>query len=186
MTDSQISRIQELIDNNVGDNSRLHHIKDTLEKGKTLYDSDHIYLDSLLKRYFAVKEEPNEKETVSETTFADTDESVEPEKKENSSNDDISILKRKVESLEYNLEQIKKKKKISYVDAIAGAISLTIGIAMVSFGMIAGSSFLFNSADIGYGYGTSGSNSLIMMIGWAVFWIGLLPTVVGVRWISRA
>lgn len=37
LTDNQISRIQELIDNNAGDGSRLQHIKNILENGRIIH-----------------------------------------------------------------------------------------------------------------------------------------------------
>jgi len=183
VADSQISRIQELIDNGAGDASRLQHIKDTLEKGKKLYDSDQTYLDSLLNQYFAVKENPVKKDSI---TIHEDKISQDHEEETIQTNDEITILKKKVESLEYNIKLITKKKKISYGSAIAGAVLLAVGIAMVSFGMIAGSSFLLNPGSSGLGYGYASNDSMVMLMGWVIFWIGLIPTIVGVRWIAKA
>ncbi len=171
MIDSPISRIRELIENGAGDISRLQHIKDTLEKGKTLYGSDEIYLDSILDQYFTVKEKPIEKEPITQSNN-------EPE---TPNNDEITILKKKVESLEYNIEQITKKKSISAGKAFAGAILLAIGIGLVSFGITAGSSFLFQPS-----YAMSGNSSMLMIAGWFMFWIGIIPTIFGVRLIAKA
>ena len=51
MSENLTSKVQELINNDVGDVSRLRHIKYTLENGKTFYNSDRKYLDFLVLKY---------------------------------------------------------------------------------------------------------------------------------------
>jgi uncharacterized membrane protein len=172
LTDSHISRIQELIGNGVGDIPRLEHIKDTLEKGKTLYASDQIYLDSILDQYFTVKEKPIKKESITQLE-------QEPEKPKIQPIDEITTLQKKVESLEYNIELIRTKKKMSYGKAFAGVILLTIGIILVSTGGAAGMSFLSTPPY-------SGNTSSNVVGGWILFWIGVIPTIFGVRLVAKA
>ena len=48
MDEDTLKSIEKLIDSNIGDKGRLEHIKESISQGKTLYNSDKKYLDSLL------------------------------------------------------------------------------------------------------------------------------------------
>lgn len=48
MNDDIEKSIDELLASDIGDKGRLEHIKNSISKGKTLYNSDKKYLDSLL------------------------------------------------------------------------------------------------------------------------------------------
>lgn len=50
MDEDTLKSIERLIDSNIGDKGRLEHIKESISQGKTLYNSDKKYLDSLLSR----------------------------------------------------------------------------------------------------------------------------------------
>lgn len=52
MSSDLIEKIQQLIDSGVGDDGgRLQYILETLQNGRKLYNSDQVYLDSLLNNY---------------------------------------------------------------------------------------------------------------------------------------
>ena len=59
MDEDLLKSIQSLIDSNIGDKGRLEFIKESISKGKTLYNSDKKYLDSMLSRN--AEDVPNEK-----------------------------------------------------------------------------------------------------------------------------
>lgn len=50
MNDDIVKSLDELLASDIGDKGRLEHIKNSLSNGKTLYNSDKKYLDSLLDR----------------------------------------------------------------------------------------------------------------------------------------
>ena len=52
MSSDLTSKIQKLIENEIGYVPRLQHIKETITNGKKLYDLDKKYLDSLVLKYF--------------------------------------------------------------------------------------------------------------------------------------
>jgi len=64
MNEETVKSIDELLNSNVGDKGRLEHIKNFIQQGKTLYNSDKKYLDSLLDQ------EPKSIESKSEKTFS--------------------------------------------------------------------------------------------------------------------
>ena len=104
LTDSQISRIQELIDNDVGDSSRLQHIKEALENGNQLYDSDQNYLDSLISKYFGDDKflNPEKEDEESETELKQNNEFVNL-KTDTASDDQLKDLhdaQKKIDDLE--------------------------------------------------------------------------------------
>lgn len=68
MNNDIVKSIDELLASNLGDVGRLEHIKDSILQGKTLYNSDKKYLDSLLgNNQKSTYEEPQSSEPESET-----------------------------------------------------------------------------------------------------------------------
>lgn len=109
MTGNLPSKIQELIDNDIGDIQRLSHIKELVEKGRTLYNSDKIYLESLLSKYTGEKPESvNEENPYVNLSEESTQES---KSKENLSNFDL-----KKELDEANRKIGNLEKRASYAD----------------------------------------------------------------------
>lgn len=51
MSEDILMKIQCLIDKEIGDTGRLYHIKDSLERGKTLYLSDQRYLQTMISKH---------------------------------------------------------------------------------------------------------------------------------------
>ena len=67
--------------------------------------------------------------------------------------------------------------------AIGGAILLAFGLVLVVSGAATG------FAAMCWGPPTSvrcHSDGLMMMMGWAIFWIGLIPTIFGIRYVAKA
>ena len=71
-----------------------------------------------------------------------------------------------------------ERTKIRKGVAIGGALLMAIGLVMVVIGGIAGTCWISNTCPSG--------SSLGVMISWAVFWIGLIPTIFGVRFVAKA
>ena len=67
--------------------------------------------------------------------------------------------------------------------AIGGAILLAFGLVLVVSGAATG------FAAMCWGSSTSvrcHSDGLMMMMGWTIFWIGLIPTIFGIRYVAKA
>ena len=97
------------------------------------------------------------------------------------------ILEEERKKAESKLELGKKdgkRTKMRWGVAIGGAILLAIGLVMVTSGAATG------FAGMCWGIKLSGvrcySDGLMMMMGWAIFWIGLIPTIFGIRYVAKA
>ena len=76
-----------------------------------------------------------------------------------------------------------KRTKMRWGVAIGGAILLAFGLVLVVSGAATG------FAAMCWGPPTSvrcHSDGLMMMMGWAIFWIGLIPTIFGIRYVAKA
>ena len=76
-----------------------------------------------------------------------------------------------------------KRTKMRWGIAIGGAILLAFGLVLVVSGSatgFAGMCFFKMSGVRCY------SDGLMMMMGWAIFWIGLIPTIFGIRYVAKA
>ena len=51
MSEDILKKLQYLIDKEIGDTGRLYHIKDSLERAKTLYLSDQKYLQTMISKH---------------------------------------------------------------------------------------------------------------------------------------
>ena len=51
-----IEKVENLINTEKGDPGRLYHIQEFLKNGKSLYNSDKIYLENMLNSSFSVEE----------------------------------------------------------------------------------------------------------------------------------
>ena len=85
-----------------------------------------------------------------------------------------------------NLDDIAEKNKprdpnkMRWGVAIGGAILLAIGLVIVVGTGIAGTCWMSRTCGSGYG------STLNLYISWILFWIGLIPTIFGVRYIAKA
>ena len=76
-----------------------------------------------------------------------------------------------------------KRTKMRWGVAIGGAILLAFGLVLIVSGAATG------FAAMCWGPPTSvrcHSDGLMMMMGWAIFWIGLIPTIFGIRYVAKA
>ena len=124
MSDILILKIQKLVDNEIGDTSRLLHIKEVIENGKIFYNSDKKYLDNLILKYIdttyeskkiiQIQQQKQEKQFVhemekkySESTPVKSEEDttfVEPIRQDESDvsipSDDVKVKNQKQETIE--------------------------------------------------------------------------------------
>ena len=71
--------------------------------------------------------------------------------------------------------------KMRWGVAIGGAILLAFGLVLVVSGAATG------FAAMCWGpFSECHSDGLMMMMGWTIFWIGLIPTIFGIRYIVKA
>ena len=76
-----------------------------------------------------------------------------------------------------------KRTKMRWGVAIGGAILLAFGLVLIVSGAATG------FAAMCWGPPTSvrcHSDGLMMMMGWTIFWIGLIPTIFGIRYVAKA
>ena len=66
--------------------------------------------------------------------------------------------------------------------AIGGALLLAFGLLLIVFGSATG----FTGMCWGLSSNACRSDFLDMMFGWSIFWIGLIPTIFGIRYIAKA
>ncbi len=183
--------VQELINDGKGDIGRLEHILSTLKKGNSLYASDQEYLEKLLAEsrktndIVQSKEEPKSIESHSENTNDN-----------NQSKDTASIQPTEIELLRKEIHKLQDKNHIIEEHlrnqpnsgirkgrAVGGVILMAIGMVMV----VAGGIGTLASLCIGQPlYGTCRGDVLSFIGSAVVFWIGMIPTIFGVRLIAKA
>lgn len=181
--------VQELINDGKGDIGRLEHILSTLKKGHSLYVSDQDYLEKVLAEsrknndVIQSKEEPKVTESYSDNNNQSKDTTIQPT--------EIELLRKEIHKLQDRNHLIEEhlknqpNKKIQKGRAIGGVILMAIGIVMV----VGGGAVVIASLCIGQssGYGGTCQSNIMAFIGGAVwFWIGMIPTVFGVRLIAKA
>ena len=66
--------------------------------------------------------------------------------------------------------------------AIGGALLLAFGLLLIVFGSTTG----FIGMCWGLSSNACRSDFGVMMVGWSIFWIGLIPTIFGIRYIAKA
>lgn len=180
--------VQELIKDGKGDIGRLEHILSTLKKGQTLYTSDQDYLEKLLAETRKTNDtiqskvaEPYSEHTSNENESKDT--TVQPT--------EIELLRKEIHKLQdrnHIIEEHLRKQpnqKMRKGQAVGGVILMAIGMVMVvgGGGMVIASLCIGQST--GYG-GTCRSDMMAFIAGEVLFWVGMIPTVFGVRMIARA
>ena len=74
--------------------------------------------------------------------------------------------------------------------AIGGAFLLAFGVLMVVFGAETGFAAMCWGNSMHSLYGDSlvrcTGDTMNMFFGWAVFWVGLVPTIFGIRYVAKA
>lgn len=174
--------VQQLINDGKGDAGRLKHILSTIKKGDSLYTSDEEYLEKLLAelRKTEKTEQVNENQEESESENTPSKQLTE-----------IGLLRKEIHKLQDKNHVIEEhlrnqgNQKIRKGDAIGGVFLMAIGIMLVvgGGGMVIVSLCLGQST--GYG-GTCRSDMMSFITGEVAFWIGMIPTIFGVRLIAKA
>ena len=186
--------VQQLLNDGKGDAGRLEHILSTIKKGHSLYVSDSEYIEKLLAglRNTENIKQPNEnpKESKSEDTDSkDTTKSeIHSEHSTSEQPTEIEILRKEVHKLQDKNHVIEEhlrnqvNQKMRKGNAIGGVILMAIGIIMV----VGGGAGAIDSMCIGQAYGTCRSDMMALIGGVVIFWIGMIPTIFGVRLIAKA
>jgi len=118
-----LNKIQELIEKGVGDIPRLEDIKERLEAGKKLYQSDQDYINEILSKYGLVDTADKPKEETSKSSSEDKTVS-EIEKKLRTTTEKIEEIKKKIEIQEKTTESIKRYKS----EGITLVLSIVVGL----------------------------------------------------------
>ena len=94
---------------------------------------------------------------------------------------EIELLKQKTKSLENSLS-VHKKSKMRIGHAIGGVILLAIGLMFV----VGGGASAIDSLCIGQSFGSCRSDTMTFIGASIVFWIGMIPSIFGVRLVAKA
>lgn len=170
MSEDVLTKIQHLLDAEIGDTGRLYHIKDSLEKGKRLYQSDQRYLDDMLSRLMSA-----------ERTFKkvlpkpEGQQKPDTNKTQNSQDEKISSTKIPRDEPEYDIaskldeanESIKKNKsKTKPSDYKSEGATLVLSIVVGLFGIM----------GVGHLYiGKIRRGIIIMVIGFSLWTVVFIP-----------
>ena len=79
-------------------------------------------------------------------------------------------------------EHILQKEKMKIGKAIGGSILLAIGLLFV----VGGGASVITSLCLGQPYGSCRSDFMMLIVGSIMFWIGIVPTIFGVRFVAKA
>gem|GEM_PF-676234 len=204
MLDELIRHVEKLLDMKVGDASRLTSIVERLKRGNNLYSNDQIYVDNLISKHLFPQEEKDEKTafnnkiplsddtlTILQNRLAKGEISPEEFGRLKSFlstgggltelKTEIARLRKRIEITEEHLSE-GKERKIRKLQAVGGVILLAIGLLMV----VGGGAAAIGSMCLGQSYGSCQSNTFGWIIGVVIFWIGMIPTIFGVRGIANA
>lgn len=187
--------VQQLLNDGKGDAGRLEHILSTIKKGHSLYASDSDYIEKLLAELRNTEniKQPNENPKESKSEDIDSKDTTKSEiHSEHSTSEqptEIEILRKEVHKLQDKNHVIEEhlrnqvNQKMRKGNAIGGVILMAIGIIMV----VGGGAGAIDSMCIGQGYGSTCRSDMMAFIGGiVVFWIGMIPTIFGVRLIAKA
>ncbi len=94
---------------------------------------------------------------------------------------EIELLKEKINKIQDPIH-IQNKSKMKKGQAVGGVILLAIGLMMV----VGGGAAVLTSMCLGQPYGSCRSDFITLIGGSIVFWIGMVPTIFGVRVIAKA
>jgi len=127
MDEGLLNKIQELIEKGVGDIPRLEDIKERLEAGKKLYQSDQDYINEILSKYGLVETADKPKEETSKSSSEDK--TVSELKKE------LGTTTEKIEEMEKKIE-IQEKKTDSVMHYKSEGITLVLSIVVGLLGIM--------------------------------------------------
>ena len=198
----------KLLEMKVGDRPRIMGIKKRAEEGKILYQLDKKYLERLTV-YIRYEEEPKKIEPSTTQPQKKLAESykVTPEKKTSffkirkKSNEDIPKTvenqtpsenttgtagfeperERTFKEILEDQDGPRDPNKMRWGVAIGGAVLLAFGLVLVVTGSAVGLEGMCFFAG-----GRCYTDIFQVFGGWAMFWIGIIPTIFGIRYVAKA
>ena len=177
--------VKQLIDEGKGDTARLEHILSSIQRGVSLYTSDQDYVKKLFAEIKTSENPPPVEESIKTET-----KKIEPNPPPRQLTE-IEELRKEVHQLQDQNHTIEKHlknqggQKMRKANAVGGVILMAIGIMLVVGG---GASVLDQfciGQSTGYG-GTCRSDMMGFIAGAVIFWVGMIPTICGVRLIAKA
>jgi len=129
-----LNKIQELIEKGVGDIPRLEEIKERLEAGKILYQSDYDYIKEILSKYGLVDTADKPKE--------ETSKSLSEYKTVSEIKKELGTATEKIESMEKKIEiQEKKTDSVKHRPTgvvVLGTLYIIVGLVSLLFAIVFG------------------------------------------------
>ncbi len=141
MDEGLLNKIQELIEKGVGDIPRLEDIKERLEAGKKLYQSDQDYINKILSKYGLV-DTASEDKTISEL-----------EKALRRTTEKIEEMKKKIEIQEKKTDSVKhyKSEGTTLVLSIVVGLLGIMGVGHIYLGRVRRGAIILIIGMIGWG-----------------------------------
>lgn len=178
--------VQQLIDDGKGDVGRLEHILSSLQRGVVLYSSDQEYIEKLLvESRKSESPEPEVESKLKETKVTETIHSEQSTQKEPTEIEQLRKEIHKLQDKNHIIEEHLRKQttqKMRKGNAVFGVFLMAIGILMV----VGGGAGAIDAMCFGQAYGTCNSDGMAAIVGIIIFWIGMIPTIFGVRLIAKA
>ena len=141
MDEGLLNKIQELIEKGVGDIPRLEDIKERLEAGKKLYQSDQDYINEILSKYGLV-DTASEDKTISEL-----------EKALRRTTEKIEEMEKKIEIQEKKTDSVKhyKSEGTTLVLSIVVGLLGIMGVGHIYLGRVRRGAIILIIGMIGWG-----------------------------------
>ncbi len=141
MDEGLLNKIQELIEKGVGDIPRLEDIKERLEAGKKLYQSDQDYINKILSKYGLV-DTASEDKTISEL-----------EKALRRTTEKIEEMEKKIEIQEKKTDSVKhyKSEGTTLVLSIVVGLLGIMGVGHIYLGRVRRGAIILIIGMIGWG-----------------------------------
>ena len=152
MDEGLLNKIQELIEKGVGDIPRLEDIKEKLEAGKKLYQSDQDYINEILSKYGLVETADKPKEETSKSSSEDKIVS-EIKKELGTATEKIEEMEKKIEIQEKKTDSVKhyKSEGTTLVLSIVVGLLGIMGVGHIYLGRVRRGAIILIIGMIGWG-----------------------------------
>ena len=152
MDEGLLNKIQELIEKGVGDIPRLEDIKERLEAGKKLYQSDQDYINKILSKYGLVDTADKPKEEISKS-LSEYKTVSEIKKELGTATEKIEEMEKKIEIQEKKTDSVKhyKSEGTTLVLSIVVGLLGIMGVGHIYLGRVRRGAIILIIGMIGWG-----------------------------------
>jgi len=185
-----LEKIDMLIKTGKYDTERLKTMRKYVENDRELYQTDKKYLEKILMfNDYGVQNQTRENPIQNNTELKSDMQSHNEEGKPPQKTSEYSELRNEVDELKEKIDKIENhlvaqtKQKMNTWRAVGGVILLAIGLLMV----VGGGASAIASMCVGQPlYGSCRSDTFTWTFGVVIFWIGMIPSVYGIKYVASA